>query len=275
MSPEKLAETRIQELGITRPEDIDVELIAIDAGMHIEYEDLEGCEAMLLGVGNHAIATIRPSSSRGRERYSIGHEMGHWEMHRGRSFKCRVDDPEQNFASDQVLEKQADAFAAHLLMPNFLFGPAVSALVNPGLTGLEKLAGAFDTSVLATAMRLADIDTLPVILACYNASGLRWSKPAAHIPRRWFLHKQLDDDSFAFDFFKLGKHHPNLGKQPAEAWFENLDADKYEVHECCWPGRKGELMVLLYLESKMLLAGFDPNVGTRKFTANGSYLTRR
>lgn len=101
MSPGKLAEARIQELGISHPGEIAVELIAMDAGMRVEYEPLDGCEAMLVGVGNRAVATIKPSPSRGRERYSIGHELGHWEMHRGRSFRCRVDDPDKNFASDK------------------------------------------------------------------------------------------------------------------------------------------------------------------------------
>jgi len=247
----------------------------MDAGMRVEYENLDGCEAMLIGVGNRAVATIKPSQSRGRERYSIGHELGHWEMHRGRSFKCRVDDPDRNFASDRVLEKEADSYAANLLMPGFMFEPAVKAMDSPSFVELDDLAMQYDTSMLATAMRLADIDALPVILACFSASGLRWSKAAAHIPRRWFLRKQLDDDSFAYDFFQIGREHPKLGKQPAETWFENLDADRYEVRECCRPGRNGELLVLLYLESNMLYVGYDPLVGTRKYTANGSYVTRK
>jgi Zn-dependent peptidase ImmA (M78 family) len=275
MSPGKLAEGRILELGISRPEDINIELIAMDAGMRVEYATLEGCEAMLVGAGNRAIATIKPSGSRGRERYSIGHELGHWEMHRGKSFRCRVDDPDRNFASDKVLEKEADSYSAHILMPAFMFEPAVKAVGDPSFVELDGLANEFDTSMLASVMRLTDIDTLPVILACFNEAGLRWSKRAAHIPNRWFLRNKLDDDSFAFDYFQKGSYHPRLGKQPAETWFENLDADRYQVRECCRPGRDGEVLVLIYLESQMLYAGFDPLVGNRKYTSTGSYVTRK
>lgn len=275
MSPGELAEARIKELGISDPREINVDLIAMDASMRVEYGPLDGCEAMLVGVDNQAVATIKPSPSRGRERYSIGHELGHWEMHRGRSFRCRVDDPDRNFSSDKVLEKEADGYSAHLLMPSFMFEPAVKAIGDPGFQELDELARGFETSALATAMRLADIDALPVILACFTTTGLRWSKPAAHVPRRWFLRQQLDDDSFAFDYFQSGHDHPRLGKQSAETWFENLDSDRYEVRECCRPGRNGELLVLLYLESKMLYAGFDPLAGNRKYTSNGSYVTRK
>ncbi len=275
MSPDQLAEKRIRDLGISRPQEIDVDLIAMDAGMRVEYRDLAGCEAMLVGVGAKALATVKPSPSRGRERYSVGHELGHWEMHRGKSFKCRVDDPDRNFASDKLLEKEADRYSAGLLMPSFLFAPSINAYGEPSFTEIEQLARDFETSVLATSMRIADLDVLPVILACYSSAGLRWRKPAAHVPRRWFLRDQLDEDSFAYHFFESGEAHPNLGKQGAETWFQNADADKYQVRECCRPVRKDELLVVLMLESKMLAARFDPDVGTRRYTADESYYARR
>lgn len=276
MTPGQRAEARIASLGITDPRDLDVDLIAMDASMEVVYEPLKGCEATLIGVGNRAIATVRRSSVRGRERFSVGHELGHWEMHRGRSFRCRLDEPDQNWASDVNLEKEADIYASHLLMPATMFNPRVKALGRPGFREIEDLADVFATSVLATCMRLADINKLPVILACYTAQGVRrWHKPAADIPRRWWLRRQLDDDSFAHDLLQGGKAHPSVGKQPAEVWFENPDADRYEMSECCIAGRNGEVVVLLYLGSAMLDAGFDPDVGNRKYTEYGSRLTRR
>lgn len=276
MTPGERAEARIAGLGITDPRDLDVELIAMDANMQVLYEDLQGCEATLVGVGNRSIATVRRSTVRGRERFSVGHELGHWEMHRGRAFRCRVDDPDQNWASDIGLEKEADSYASHLLMPTAMFNPRIKSLGTPGFREVEDLSEVFATSVLATCMRLADINTLPVILACYTAGGvLRWQKQAADVPRRWWLRQKLDDDSYAHDLLRSGKSHPFLGKQPAEVWFENQDADRYEMSECCMPGRAGEIMVLLYLGSKMLEARFDPNVGNRKFNEHGSRVTRK
>lgn len=276
MTPGQRAEARIAGLGITEPRDLDVDLIAMDAEMEVVYENLQGCEATLVGVGNRAIATVRRSTVRGRERFSIGHELGHWDMHRGRAFRCRVDDPDQNWASDVQLEKEADTYASHLLMPTSMFNPRVKAMGTPGFREIEGLSELFATSVLATCMRLADINTLPVILACYNTSGvLRWKKSAADVPARWWLRQQLDDDSFAYELLHNAKSRPALGKQPAEAWFENLDADQYEMSECCMPGRAGEIMVLLYLGSKMLNARYDPYVGHRKFNEYGSRVTRK
>lgn len=275
MTPGQRAEARISELGIRDPRDLEVELIAMDAGMEVRYENLKGCEATLMGVGDRAIATVRRSALRGRERFSVGHELGHWEMHRGKAFRCRLDDPDQNWVSDSDLEKDADTYASHLLMPSTMFNRAVMELDTPAFPQMEELSSAFSTSMLATCMRLADIDTLPVVLACYNARGLRWWKAADHVPRRWWLQKHLDEDTFAYDLFHTGRPHPTLGKQPAEVWFENDDAERYELKECCIPGRAGEILVLLYLEDRMLSAGFDPGVGTRKYSEFGSRVTRK
>lgn len=268
------AEGLIARYGIRDAQDLDIEAIAFDADMEVEYRPLAGCEATLVGVGNHAIATVSPSPVRGRERFSIGHELGHWLLHRGRSFRCRVDDPDQNLASDRTLEQQADRFAAHVLMPALLFQPAVKALGHPGFRQLDDLAGHFETSLLATCIRLADIDTLPVILACYTSQRRRWFKAAAHVPRRWWLRNQLDEDSFAYDLLSEGGTSAAGRKQPAEVWFENDDADDYEVIEHCIPYQSGEVLVLLYLTTPMMSSGYDPGVGTRKYNEFGSFIRR-
>ncbi len=275
MTPGERAEALIAQFGISDPSDLDVEAIAMDGGVEIEYQALNGCEATLVGFGDRAIATIKPSAIRGRERFSIAHELGHWNLHRGKSFRCRVEDPDDNLTSDVAREKEADAFAAHLLMPAALFQPAIKALGSPGFREIDDLAQRFETSLLATSIRLADINTLPVILACYTANGRRWYKAASDVPRRWFLRCKLDDDSFAYDLLAHGKQATGGRKQPAEVWFENDDAEDYEVHEHCFPSRNGEALVLIYLTGNMLDAKFDPNVGNRKYNEFGSYVPRR
>ncbi len=61
----------------------------------------------------------------GRRRFTIGHELGHWCLHRtdGEPLYCRasVVDPQEGAADERpprpVFEEEADAFAAALLMP--------------------------------------------------------------------------------------------------------------------------------------------------------------
>lgn len=260
-NPARRAESLIAELGIASAQDIDIEAIAFDSGVEVLYEMLDGCEATLVGVGSNAIATVRPSSSRGRERFSVAHEVGHWMLHRGKSFQCRVDDIVQNYSANLRFEKEADEFASHLLMPTSIFRPAIKAANRPGLNDLQGIADQFDVSLQAVSIRLATLDTLPVIVACYNKAGLKWSIKASHIPKRWWLRSQLDDDSFAYDVLYDGKLCHRLGKQPAETWFTNDDADQYEVLEQSIPCSQGQVLVLLYLnDSEMFEVGFDQNL---------------
>jgi Zn-dependent peptidase ImmA (M78 family) len=275
MSPGLRAESLVSKLSIDDPRDIDVDAIAFTEGVRVEYAQLHGCEATLAGYGNHAIATVRRSHIKGRERFSVAHELGHWMLHRGRSFQCRMDDPDENLESNRVLETEADTFAAHLLMPSGLFVPRVHAFTKPDFRNLDSLAAEFETSLIATAMRLPNINTLPVVLACYGPNGRRWYKASEDIPKRWWLRQQLDDDTFAYDLLVKGKTHTGFGKQPAEAWFENDDAENYEVQEDCIAWRDGQILVLLMLESSMMDARFDPNVGNRRYNEYGSYAPRR
>ena len=276
MTPGERAEALVAELGIMRPEDLDVDAIAFDAGVEVTYQSLAGCEASLVGFKNRAIATVNPSGSRGRERFSVAHEVGHWKLHRGQSFRCRVDEPGENLAANKTVEKEADTFASHLLMPGPLFNPMVKAASRPGFKQLGDIAAQFDTSLMATALRLANINTLPTIVACYGSSGLRWHVAAQDVPRRWWLKRLLDEDSFAYDLMNHGKPCNYLGKQPADAWFDNDDAGQYEVFEQSIPSISGTILVLLYLaDEEMLFARFDPGVGNRKYNAHGSYVPRR
>lgn len=259
MTPGQRAEALVSEFGISSPAELDVEAIAFDAGMDVRYEQLDGCEVTLVGLGNQAIATIRPSGIRGRERFSIAHELGHWILHRGQSFRCRADDQSENLSSSYELEKQADSYAAHLLMPRYLFDPAIRAGAKiPTFKHVGEVAQSFEISLAAAIIRMAEVDSLPVIVASYGRQGLRWRASAHHIPRRWQLAKTLDTDSFAYDIVNGVKSTQCSGKQSADAWFTNDEAENYEVHENSMPGRSGEALVMLYLsDTEMFDAPYD------------------
>ena len=263
MTPGQRAEARIAELGIRDPKELDVEAIAFDAGVAVRYEPLVGCEATLVGRGRRAIATIRNSPVRGRERFSIGHELGHWEMHRGRSFRCGVDEPALNLESNVTLEREADEFSSHLLMPKPLFNPAVLSFRWPTIAQLQEVAEIFQTSQSATLIRLAKVDTFPVIVASYSRQRL-WYCAAPHVPRRWRLKAALDEDSFAHELLARGTQSSTPRKQSADAWFENDDADEYELLEQCVPGMPGKILVVLYLsDAGMFDVDHDPDVRWR------------
>jgi IrrE N-terminal-like domain len=91
-----------------------------------------------------------------RRRFTIGHELGHWVMHRTgqQSLFCRrtsVD--EQATPPGRDIEEEASAFAAALLMPQWLF---VREHARCG-GDVEELCRVFGTSGAATERRVATL----------------------------------------------------------------------------------------------------------------------
>jgi Domain of unknown function (DUF955). len=90
-SPSSPPPLRLGELGITEPRHIDIETIAEFCGATVVYDFLEGCEARLIGYKDKAIITANCRAARERQRFSAGHEFGHWMLDRGRvAFTCQA-----------------------------------------------------------------------------------------------------------------------------------------------------------------------------------------
>ena len=91
-----------------------------------------------------------------RRRFTIGHELGHWELHRDgqTALFCRsttVDEDQHSAVPD--LEEEASRFAAALLMPQWLM---VREHARAG-DDLDRMCKAFRTSGVAMSRRLADL----------------------------------------------------------------------------------------------------------------------
>src|SRR3954447_1259581 len=91
-----------------------------------------------------------------RRRFTIGHELGHWVMHRtGQEalFCRRTSVDEQAAPPARDIEEEASAFAAALLMPQWLF---VREHTRCG-GDVAELGSVFGTSETATQRRVAAI----------------------------------------------------------------------------------------------------------------------
>jgi hypothetical protein len=91
-----------------------------------------------------------------RRRFTIGHELGHWVMHRAgqQALFCRrttVDETVTLPARD--IEEEASAFSAALLMPQWLF---VREHARCG-GDVATLSAAFGSSLAATERRIASL----------------------------------------------------------------------------------------------------------------------
>jgi Zn-dependent peptidase ImmA (M78 family) len=247
------AESRLLELGIETPEEIDLEAIAYDEGVRVKYMPLTGCEARLIGYGKKAIATIRINSDERRKRFSLAHELGHWNLHHGRSFECRVTDVSEEYSSKPSEEKEADGYASDLLMPWYLFKPLAAQIKSPNLDSVKVLADRFSTSLTATAIRLAKSEEWPVVVVCHSRRGREWFIKPRLIPDRWFPSKELSSDSIAFDQLFGETRRQRAQKAPAESWFDHFTADRYDIIEDAIKINDRQVPCFLWLNDQAML----------------------
>ena len=109
----------------------------------------------------------------GRVRFSIGHELGHYFLPEHRDFLLsgQWHGSHSDFVSSKLMEREADAFASCLLMPEKPFTAEV-AKRSGRVCSLQELAAlaetTFGTSVTSTALRYATL--------CYEACAVVLSR---------------------------------------------------------------------------------------------------
>lgn len=168
---EQAAEALLSELGVGAPP-INVEEIARRCGAQISRErfrrDLSGM--LVRGDANaqsSAVIGVNITHHPRRQRFTIAHEIGHLQLHRGRKVTVdsglRVDYRDDAGNPSVQDERDANAFAATLLMPGEAIRRAADPLVRAGATRsvlISDLAKTFDVSEEAMGYRLLNLGFL-------------------------------------------------------------------------------------------------------------------
>jgi Zn-dependent peptidase ImmA (M78 family) len=187
-----------------------VDPFGIATGEGIICEKLKGfgVSGCLCGAGDvFSIFYSDSISSDGFRRFTVAHELGHYflEGHYKHIFadgnSRHVSD--SGYSSDDPFEREADAFAAALLMPPELFKSAC-ARVAPGFKAIEALSEKCLTSLTATAIRYADLSDDPIAVigskdnrvqftfmsdVLKQRRDLTWPKKNSGIPNGTATHK--------------------------------------------------------------------------------------
>jgi hypothetical protein len=178
----------LRELRIDRLP-IDPEAIAAHKGIVVQPMPAtqHGASGMLVKAGDEfGIMYATHIPSRGFQRFSIAHELGHYciDGHVAQLLTNGSHYSYAGFISADPFEQEADHFAAALLMPDRLFCKAMDGHL-PGLDCVEGLGKICGTSLTATAIRYAGLtrDGVAVILSsgntiewCFISDGLKGAK---------------------------------------------------------------------------------------------------
>lgn len=171
---------------------VDPKSIANDIGISISFghysdafDGLLECQKGKFHIYCNLDRTESPDSP--RSRFTIGHELGHYfiDEHRNALLSGRVPAHQSlcEFESNNIVEKEADHFAASLLLPKIRFIKAARQ-EDVGLGGILRLSSKFGASVTSTSIRYIDeaIDQAAIIK--WNQEGYQWKKISDSLFRR-------------------------------------------------------------------------------------------
>ena len=171
------AERLIRELEI-KSLPIQPKAIARSLGILVEPKKMkEGVSGMLIRVGNEfGIAYATHIKSEGFKRFCIAHEIGHYRIPGHVDAVLAHGDIHEShaeFVKGDTYEREADQFAASLLMPNNLFYREMQSL-GDGLKAIETLADRCITSLPATASRYVQMAKVPVAMIVSTRSHINY-----------------------------------------------------------------------------------------------------
>jgi hypothetical protein len=246
----------LDELGITEPSEIIIEAIAHHCGVTIVYEPLAGCEARILGGTERAIVTVNSRASRGRQRFSAAHEVGHWMRDRGRiAFACT----ERSFVSDWVdesPERRANRYAADLLLPKKLFERAAQGMPVT-FESARSLAKTFETSMTAASIRLVELGANPSMVVCSDVTGRRWFVRSPLVPSSLWPLAKPGSGSNASKL--LGGTGRSIGAETVDAddWIDHVGASDYVLTEDSVSAGNGMVLTLLWWKDEKQILDCD------------------
>jgi len=150
--------------GVSSPP-VPVEEILRRQGATLVYHDFENeISGLIVRKAGVTVVAVAKEQARTRQRFTIAHEIGHLVMHEpteihvDKNFSVLLRSTRSSEAVD-VLEMEANAFAAALLMPERLLRPEIKHLSldienDPRIT---ELAREYEVSAQAMTYRLTNL----------------------------------------------------------------------------------------------------------------------
>ena len=124
-----------------------------------------GVSGMLIRHGNEfAICYATHIASDGFKRFCVAHELGHYRLpgHVEAVLTEDIHESHTEFASVDKYEREADLFAAELLMPNRLLKPILRE-ERDGLSAIKTISINCRSSLTASAIRYAEVSDVPTV----------------------------------------------------------------------------------------------------------------
>jgi IrrE N-terminal-like domain len=225
----------------------------------LEYH--ESKNRFLLFYNTKYDAETPPGRMHSRTRFTIGHELGHYFINHHRAYLMRRNSPHVSrgeFLTDVVIEKEADSFAASVIMPTRLARPMVNQ-AELSMDRIDTIAKHFQASLVSATFRCVSLSDFPCAVAVIRDGEVAWIFPSEPIikagiyPNKGLLPENAGEP---WTDFHSGLRDVSENEGLVRDWFntyEKHELRKIPVTEEYIPvTRMGTLLVLLTLDESDL-----------------------
>ncbi|WP_412537082.1 ImmA/IrrE family metallo-endopeptidase [Marinobacter sp. MIT932201] len=169
---------------------VDVEQVARDYSKQISPESyitdikpipmdgFEGCLKAKPDRSKWMIAYNPDQGSQGRSRFTLGHELGHFVLHRNlqQTFECTERDLYDWDSPFRQMESEADIFASYLLMPLDDFRAQLAPGNELDVEVLRHCRDRYGVSSMAAALKWIEIAPRRTVVVAVRDGHLLWAR---------------------------------------------------------------------------------------------------
>lgn len=197
-----------------------LKVVAAEIGAKIVEIDSATYDGLLVRVSNvnrGRIGINRNIEVAGRKRFTAAHELGHYVLGHGSDvIRCRPADVENWDPKLRQDERDANTFAAEILMPAEVIRPLLAA--TPNFAQIDSIASLCGTSLTSSALRFVELSTYQVGVVWSQHGHVAWYRTSGEL-RRAIRVRPLDAASLACACFERGVTvDEGAVTVPATAW---------------------------------------------------------
>ena len=225
---QEVARRVVEELGIERPDQINIYEIVAKYRAAIFETSLDGASAQLVRRSDRPTITLSEAVTDPKKRmFDLGHELGHYVLGHRSSPAHELGHPGmiryRAGEGERDPEAEASVFSSEVLTPFTMLERYAGAALNADL--VRTIAATFPVSVLTAALRLIELTDTPCMAVFSEAGRVKWSKRSVTFPFQLARGKCVQPGSIAWDFFETGAIEERELVVSTATWFGAVDRD--------------------------------------------------
>lgn len=196
-----------------------------------------------------------------RERFTVAHEIGHYCIDEHRlGLKYGALHPHSSRTSRigkrDLIEEEADYFAACLLMPEVKFKTHAAKKKRFSLDSILDLSQAFQSSIVSAVLRFADVGTHEMMAVFAQENVVKWyaqSKDFPPWPFKFNVHGLLPPTTVAGEFYRKAEaKYTGVEKVSVDDWFypfaNDSRAERKMYEQCYYSESYGYTISLIWFD---------------------------